>query len=89
MAEMAIGTEQRSISYQPALDGARAVAVTLVLVFHAGVTWLPAGYLGVSVFFTLSGYLITSLLLAEHDRDGSVAFGRFYSRRVRRLVPAR
>jgi len=85
---MAIGTEQRSISYQPALDGARAVAVTLVLVFHAGVTWLPAGYLGVSVFFTLSGYLITSLLLAEHDRDGSVAFGRFYSRRVRRLVPA-
>ena len=80
--------EQRSLAYQPALDGTRAVAVMLVVVFHAGVSWLPAGYLGVSVFFTLSGYLITSLLLAEHDASGRVAMGAFYGRRVRRLLPA-
>jgi len=80
--------EQRSLAYQPALDGTRAVAVMLVVVFHAGVSWLPAGYLGVSVFFTLSGYLITSLLLAEHDASGKVAMGAFYGRRVRRLLPA-
>ena len=80
--------QQRSLAYQPALDGVRAVAVALVVVFHAGVSWLPAGYLGVSVFFTLSGYLITSLLLAEHDASGRVAMGAFYGRRVRRLLPA-
>lgn len=78
----------RSTSYQPALDGLRAVAVLLVLVFHAGFTWMPAGYLGVSVFFTLSGFLITRLLLAEHDRTGGVSFGAFYGRRLRRLLPA-
>ena len=78
----------RTITYQPALDGLRAVAVLLVLVFHAGFAWMPAGYLGVSVFFTLSGFLITRLLLAEHDRTGSVSFGAFYGRRLRRLLPA-
>ena len=80
--------QQRSLAYQPALDGVRAVAVALVVVFHAGVPWLPSGYLGVSVFFTLSGYLITSLLLAEFDRSGRVAMSEFYGRRVRRLLPA-
>ena len=79
---------RRPLAYQPALDGTRAVAVSLVLLFHAGFTWMSAGYLGVSVFFTLSGYLITSLLLAEMDQSGNVAMGAFYGRRVRRLLPA-
>ena len=79
---------ERTISYQPALDGLRAVAVTLVLLFHAGFAWMPAGYLGVSMFFTLSGFLITSLLLTEHSRTGTVSLGRFYTRRARRLLPA-
>ncbi|MBP7888970.1 MAG: hypothetical protein KA029_07895, partial [Ilumatobacteraceae bacterium] len=57
---------RRTIAYQPALDGTRALAVTAVLLFHGGVSWMSGGYLGVSVFFTLSGYLITSLLLTEH-----------------------
>jgi len=73
-------------AYQPALDGVRAVAVALVLLFHQG--WLDGGYLGVSVFFTLSGYLITSLALGEHDRTGRLDVGAFYGRRLRRLLPA-
>ena len=81
-------TPPASFEYQPALDGLRAVAVILVLLFHAGVTFVPAGYLGVSVFFTLSGYLITSLLLLEHARSGRIAIGGFSSRRMRRLLPA-
>ena len=60
--------EERSIPYQPALDGVRALAVIVVLLFHGGVSWMTGGYLGVSVFFTLSGFLITSLLLRETDR---------------------
>jgi peptidoglycan/LPS O-acetylase OafA/YrhL len=81
-------SERRTIEYQPALDGVRAVAVALVLVFHGGFTWMSGGYVGVSVFFTLSGYLITSLLLVEHERTGSIALGRFYARRMKRLLPA-
>jgi peptidoglycan/LPS O-acetylase OafA/YrhL len=82
-----------TISYQPALDGVRALAVLAVLVFHADVALgdrqvFSGGYLGVSVFFTLSGYLITSLLIAEHGRTGRVALGEFYARRARRLLPA-
>ena len=74
--------------HQPALDGLRGVSVALVLLFHAGVPFLQAGYLGVSVFFTLSGYLITSLLLVERARTGTVRVGAFYGRRVKRLLPA-
>ena len=74
--------------HQPALDGLRGVSVLLVLLFHAGLPFVPAGYLGVSVFFTLSGYLITSLLLVEQARSGTVRVGAFYGRRVKRLLPA-
>ncbi len=76
------------IEYQPALDGVRAVAVAMVLLFHGGVGWMGGGYIGVSVFFTLSGYLITSLLLAEADATHAVRVGAFLSRRARRLLPA-
>jgi peptidoglycan/LPS O-acetylase OafA/YrhL len=74
--------------YQPALDGIRAVSIALVLVFHLGASWMPGGYLGVSVFFTLSGFLITSLLLAERASSGRVDIRAFYVRRLRRLLPA-
>ena len=77
-----------TIAYQPALDGVRALAVAAVLLFHAEVPGFSGGYLGVSVFFTLSGYLITSLLITEHARTGTISLSGFYARRVRRLLPA-
>ena len=76
------------LDHEPALDGMRAVAVVVVLLFHADVPWMRGGYIGVSVFFTLSGFLITRLLLAEHARTGRIALGPFYARRLRRLLPA-
>ena len=79
---------RHSFRYQPALDGVRALAVTVVLLFHGGIGWMSGGYLGVSVFFTLSGFLITSLMLHEHGSTGRVAVGAFYTRRARRLLPA-
>ena len=80
--------QNRAFGYQPALDGVRAIAVAMVLVFHAGYRWMSGGYVGVSMFFTLSGFLITSLALVEHDRSGRLDAGAFYARRVRRLLPA-
>ena len=77
-----------SFPHQPALDGLRGVAVGMVLLFHGGVSWMSGGYLGVSVFFTLSGYLITALLLREVAGAGRVRVGAFYARRARRLLPA-
>jgi peptidoglycan/LPS O-acetylase OafA/YrhL len=71
-----------------ALDGMRAVAVIVVVVFHAGLSWLPGGFLGVDVFFVLSGYLITGLLLEEVDRTGRIDLWAFWGRRARRLLPA-
>jgi peptidoglycan/LPS O-acetylase OafA/YrhL len=76
------------LAHEPALDGVRGVAVAVVLLFHHGASWTPGGFLGVSLFFTLSGYLITSLLLAEHDATGRVSLRRFWARRARRLMPA-
>jgi peptidoglycan/LPS O-acetylase OafA/YrhL len=75
-------------AYQPALDGVRGVAVALVILFHAGFGWMTGGYVGVSVFFTLSGYLITSLALVEHGVSGRLSASAFYARRIRRLLPA-
>ncbi|MCU1453299.1 MAG: acyltransferase 3 [Acidimicrobiales bacterium] len=72
----------------PALDGIRAVAVVGVLLYHGGISWMSGGYLGVDVFFVLSGFLVTLLLVGEHDRSGRVGLKRFWSRRVRRLLPA-
>ena len=77
-----------SLHRVPALDGLRTIAVFGVLLFHAGLTWMPGGFLGVDVFFVLSGYLITSLLLAERAADGRIDLARFWLRRARRLLPA-
>jgi peptidoglycan/LPS O-acetylase OafA/YrhL len=70
------------------LDGLRAVAVLAVVLYHLNVGWASGGLLGVGVFFVLSGYLITDLLLAEREREGAIALGRFWLRRARRLLPA-
>ncbi len=70
-----------------ALDGLRGVAVAGVLAYHLEVPWLPGGFLGVSLFFTLSGFLITSLLLVERDQHNHVSLRRFWARRFRRLLP--
>jgi peptidoglycan/LPS O-acetylase OafA/YrhL len=68
--------------------GLRAVAVGLVLLYHAGVRFLPGGFVGVDVFFVISGYLITAQLLAEIDRTGRISLPAFYARRAKRILPA-
>ena len=76
------------VPYLPGLDGMRALAVVAVMVYHANHEWLQGGFLGVEVFFVISGYLITLLLIAEHERSGLVKLGQFWLRRFRRLLPA-
>ena len=77
-----------SVPYLPGLDGLRALAVIAVMIYHADPSWLPGGFLGVEVFFVISGYLITLLLMAERERDGRINLGAFWMRRARRLLPA-
>ncbi|MGB3736199.1 MAG: acyltransferase [Ilumatobacter sp.] len=74
--------------HRPALDGLRTVAVYLVVLFHAAIPWLPGGFVGVDVFFVLSGYLVTNVLLNEWSNHGRIDLRRFYARRIRRLLPA-
>ncbi len=76
------------VPYLPGLDGLRALAVLAVIIYHANSTWLPGGYLGVEVFFVISGYLITLLLVAEEERTGAISLRDFWARRARRLLPA-
>ena len=73
--------------FRPDIEGLRAVAVTLVVLSHAGIGRFEGGYVGVDVFFVISGFLITGLLLAEQSRTDRVAMGRFYARRALRLLP--
>jgi peptidoglycan/LPS O-acetylase OafA/YrhL len=75
-------------AYVPGLDGLRAIAVLLVIAYHLGVPAAAGGMLGVGVFFTLSGYLITDLLLTQWRRHGSLGLRRFWLHRARRLLPA-
>lgn len=70
----------------PQIQGLRALAVVLVLLYHA--KFLPGGYIGVDIFYVISGYLITSLLLRECEKSGGISFARFYLRRIKRLLPA-
>lgn len=85
---------RRAMGYQPALDGLRAVSVVAVILYHAhalgapGLGWTRGGFFGVEVFFVVSGYLITTLLLEEHHRTGRVDLRQFWLRRARRLLPA-
>jgi peptidoglycan/LPS O-acetylase OafA/YrhL len=76
------------LGYIPALDGLRAVAVAAVLLYHGDQHWIPGGFLGVDVFFVISGYLITCLLLSDWREHGHIQMARFWSRRARRLLPA-
>ena len=77
-----------SVGYLAGLDGVRALAVIAVMVYHADSSWLPGGFLGVEIFFVLSGYLITLLLMAETERAGRIDIAAFWVRRARRLLPA-
>jgi peptidoglycan/LPS O-acetylase OafA/YrhL len=81
-------TGRRHLAYNPALDGIRGLAVGAVLLFHGGFSWARGGYLGVSTFFTLSGFLITSLLVVEFGRSRRIGLTAFWARRLRRLLPA-
>lgn len=76
------------LPYMPGVDGLRALAVGSVFIFHAGADWMPGGFLGVDFFLVISGYLITSLLVAEKNSGGRIDLWRFWLRRVRRLIPA-
>ncbi len=76
------------IAYRPGLDGLRAIAVASVFLYHSRIDWLPGGFLGVDLFFVLSGYLITSLLLVEWEARNQIDLRRFWMRRARRLLPA-
>ncbi len=76
------------VPYLPGLDGLRAIAVLGVMIYHAHHDWLPGGFLGVEVFFVISGYLITLLLMGERERNGHVDLRQFWARRFRRLLPA-
>jgi len=90
MSDRPQSTRGAHLPYMPGIDGLRAIAVLAVFVyhFHNGGGWLPGGFLGVDVFFVISGYLITSLLLSEFRREGRVDLVRFWLRRARRLLPA-
>jgi len=78
---------QRGVKYIPAIDGLRAVAVIAVMLYHLGVSWIPGGFLGVDLFFVISGYVITRLLLDSIQRSGGLDLRAFYKSRVRRLLP--
>src|SRR6266481_6418494 len=74
--------------YFPALDGLRALSVLAVIAFHAELAHAPGGFLGVEVFFVVSGYLITAILLIEQRDTGAISLPQFWLRRARRLLPA-
>ncbi len=81
-------TSQSSLQFRKDIEGLRAIAILLVVFYHAELTTFSGGYIGVDVFFVLSGYLITWLLVKEAEETGSIDLWRFYSRRARRLLPA-
>jgi peptidoglycan/LPS O-acetylase OafA/YrhL len=80
-------TAPKGIRYIPAIDGLRALAVIAVLLYHLGFSWIPGGFLGVDLFFVISGYVITRLLLDSIQRSGGLDLRGFYAGRIRRLLP--
>ena len=83
-----VGTRGRTSTFRPEIQALRALAVTLVVVYHLNSGWLPGGYIGVDVFFVISGFLITGIMLAEIERTGRLRLRDFYARRARRILPA-
>ncbi|MGJ0117889.1 acyltransferase family protein [Williamsia sp. MIQD14] len=83
-----INSTPRGITYRPDIEGLRAVAVLAVVLFHCSVPHMLGGYVGVDTFFVISGFLITSLIMAEVSRTGRFSFAGFYARRAKRLLPA-
>ncbi|HEZ4614209.1 TPA: acyltransferase [Neisseria meningitidis] len=77
----------QAVRYRPEIDGLRAVAVLSVMIFHLNNRWLPGGFLGVDIFFVISGFLITGIILSE-IQNGSFSFRDFYTRRIKRIYPA-
>jgi len=77
-----------SSRYIHSVDGLRAVAVLAVLLYHLGIDWIPGGFLGVDLFFVISGYVITGLILDSIARSGTLDLRAFYLSRIRRLLPA-
>jgi peptidoglycan/LPS O-acetylase OafA/YrhL len=82
------GTSPEDRPFRPDVQGLRAIAVLLVVLYHAGVPWVSGGYIGVDVFFVISGFVITGVLLRERSARGSTSLRRFYARRARRILPA-
>ena len=80
--------QTRSMRFRPDVEGLRAIAIIAVVGYHAGLPFLPGGFVGVDVFFVISGFLITGLLVSEVTRTGHVSLARFWARRARRLLPA-
>jgi peptidoglycan/LPS O-acetylase OafA/YrhL len=78
---------KRGIQYIPAIDGLRAIAVIAVILYHLGISWIPGGFLGVDLFFVISGYVITRLLLDSIQERGGLDLRSFYMARIRRLLP--
>ena len=81
------------ITYRPEIDGLRAIAVLCVIIYHTDLNFfnfqiLSGGFLGVDIFFVISGYLITSILLKEFNKTGKISLNYFYERRIRRILPA-
>jgi peptidoglycan/LPS O-acetylase OafA/YrhL len=82
------GRRSRGGDFRPDIEGLRAVAILAVVAYHAGISAIPGGYVGVDVFFVISGFLITDHLGRELGQRGGIAFGTFYARRARRLLPS-
>jgi len=79
---------KNSVEFRPDIEGLRGIAILLVLLFHAGLPWTPGGFVGVDVFFVISGFLITGKLWRESQQPGGLNITRFYAWRIRRLLPA-
>lgn len=75
-----------NLTYRPEIDGLRAIAVLSVMIFHLNPQWLPGGFLGVDIFFVISGFLITKIITTEIEQ-GTFSFASFYNRRIKRIYP--
>ena len=79
---------KNTVEFRPDIEGLRGIAILLVLLFHAGLPWTPGGFVGVDVFFVISGFLITGKLWRESQQPGGLSITKFYAWRIRRLLPA-